>query len=274
VARGADTEPGRLWLEARRQERRLRRQVEDDHHARHLWMGWDHERRFLRLSGELPGEQGEAFEAAVRARAKEIVLEDAPLVDPAGARRADAVVELLTRTGDRPVPSTVVVHADAKVLAASPSDGALRRAETASGGQLGDHTVRRLACDGRIEWHLEDRGRTVGIGLRGRQVPGWLMRALHDRDRGCRFPGCARTTYVHAHHVVHWAEGGRTDLDNLVLLCSSHHRLLHEAGWRTSGHPDHELRFHDPTGRPIHRRSAHMPVNEHVRTSAGQRRVG
>jgi len=50
---------------------------------------------------------------------------------------------------------------------------------------------------------------------------------------------------------VHWARGGGTDLENLVLLCHAHHRLIHEGRWTTSGHPAHDLRFHDPTGRPI-----------------------
>ena len=50
---------------------------------------------------------------------------------------------------------------------------------------------------------------------------------------------------------MHWANGGPTDLDNLVLLCSAHHRAIHEDGWRMRGHPDRELRFFDPTGRPV-----------------------
>jgi hypothetical protein len=54
-----------------------------------------------------------------------------------------------------------------------------------------------------------------------------------------------------AHHLVHWADGGPTDLDNLVLLCHAHHTLLHEGGWGTSGHPARELRFHDPGGQRI-----------------------
>jgi hypothetical protein len=88
-------------------------------------------------------------------------------------------------------------------------------------------------------------------------VPDQLLRVLRHRDgAACRFPGCQHRRWLHAHHLVHWAEGGATDLDNLVLLCHAHHRLIHEGGWRTSGHPATDLRFHDPGGRPVRTNAA------------------
>ena len=251
LPRACRMEPNRLWVEARRQERLRRAEVEEDHRARHLWMRWDEERRFLRIHGELPGAQGEVFQAAVRHRAKEIRLEAGPVYDPAGARRADALVELVSGAGQKASPATLVVHADAAVVTGASPDGTLRMAETASGVQLCEETVRRLSCDGRIEWYVRREARLLGIGVEGRKLPGWMMRALEHRDRTCRFPGCGRVTYVHAHHLIHWARGGGTGLGNLVLLCSAHHRMVHEGGWSTSGHPDRHLRFHDPTGRPV-----------------------
>jgi hypothetical protein len=96
----------------------------------------------------------------------------------------------------------------------------------------------------------------VGIGRRGRQVPEAIHLILRNRDGGtCRFPGCERRRWLKAHYLVHWADGGATNLDNLVLLCHAHHRLLHEGGWRTSGHPAHDLRFHDSGGRLLRTRS-------------------
>jgi hypothetical protein len=67
-----------------------------------------------------------------------------------------------------------------------------------------------------------------------------MQRALRARDRGCRFPGCDNRRFVDAHHVRHWAHGGETSLDNLILLCRRHHRAVHEGGYRVDGrgHPD------------------------------------
>ena len=145
----------------------------------------------------------------------------------------------------------LVVHAGAEVLTGEEASRGPWLAETETGTRLPTEAVRRLACDGRIEWVLESGGRAVGIGRRGRQVPGAIGRMLRHRDVGCRFPGCERKRWVQAHHLVHWADGGATNLGNLMLLCHAHHRLIHEGGWRTSGRPGRDLRFHDPTGRPL-----------------------
>jgi len=67
---------------------------------------------------------------------------------------------------------------------------------------------------------------------------------------------------------VHWAKGGGTDLDNLILLCHAHHRLIHEGGWRTSGHPGRDLRFHDPTGRALRTLSDRSPPMQTAVVSA------
>src|SRR5690606_7584223 len=76
-----------------------------------------------------------------------------------------------------------------------------------------------------------------------------LRRALEVRDRGCRFPGCG-LRFTDAHHVVHWADGGETSLDNCVLLCGFHHRLVHEGGWRIQLWKPGEPVFIDPRGKP------------------------
>ncbi|MCE2461408.1 MAG: HNH endonuclease, partial [Pseudomonadales bacterium] len=70
-------------------------------------------------------------------------------------------------------------------------------------------------------------------------VPARLLRALKLRDRSrCRFPGCPHQRYVEAHHVRHWIDGGETCLENLVLLCSAHHRLLHHGAFHITVEDD------------------------------------
>ena len=237
--------PRTLWIEARRHERLRLREANEHHRRRYLSLTWDPEHPVLWLEAMLPSDQGAALEAALNERA-EGVPSDPEAVDPGGARLADALVE--AASGEE--PATVVIHAQADVLVSDRRDGP-RLSETEGGYRLAPEAVRRLACDGRIEWVLEADGRPIGIGRRGRQVPGALGRALRHRDRGCRFPGCERRRWLHAHHLRHWARGGATDLDNLVLLCGFHHRLLHEGGWRATGHPGETLRFHDPGGRAL-----------------------
>jgi hypothetical protein len=79
---------------------------------------------------------------------------------------------------------------------------------------------------------LEDgSGKVLNVGRKTRTVPPAIRRALTLRDQGCRFPGCCETRFVDAHHVQHWCDGGETSLDNLVLLCRYHHRLLHQEGY-------------------------------------------
>ncbi|MGH2767024.1 MAG: DUF222 domain-containing protein [Actinomycetota bacterium] len=245
--RAPERRPAWLWREARRHERVRAREAEEVRRGRYLSMEWDHRRSVLWLEGMLPGEEGTALQSAILRRA-EAIPPDPEAADPAGARLSDALVDLAT---GGPEPATVVVHAGAEVLAREEAETGPWLAETESGQRLAAESVRRLACDSRIEWILESGGRPVRVGRRGRTVPGYLARLLRHRDGTCRFPGCERKRWLHAHHFVHWAEGGATNLDNLVLLCHAHHRLIHEGGWRTSGHPARALRFHDPGGRTI-----------------------
>jgi Domain of unknown function (DUF222)/HNH endonuclease len=240
--------PAGLWQEARRHAQIRAKEAEDTHRHRYLSLQWDHERPVLWLEGMLGAEQGAALETALNHRAERLPA-DRAAVDPGEARLADALVDLAG--GADPQPGTLVIHAGADVLTGRESKDGPVLAETESGRRLTSDAVRRLACDSKVEWILEEHGRPVGIGRRGRVVPGTLGRVLRHRDRTCRFPGCDHIRWLHAHHLVHWAYGGHTTLDNLMLLCGFHHRLVHEGGWKISGHPGRNLRFHDPGGRSL-----------------------
>ena len=72
-----------------------------------------------------------------------------------------------------------------------------------------------------------------------------MRRALQARDGGCRFPGCSNHKFVDGHHIRHWADGGETSLDNLVLLCRFHHHLVHEGGYDCRKGDGNEIYFVD-----------------------------
>jgi len=140
----------------------------------------------------------------------------------------------------------VVVHVDAEVLADLEQPG---QSVLEDGARVPAGTSQRLACD--ASWivmrHAPD-GHVIEVGGRTRTIPPALRRALHHRDRGCRFPGCG-VRFGQGHHIRHWAHGGPTTLSNLALLCRRHHRAVHEEGYQVVRQLDGELQFRRPDGR-------------------------
>ena len=136
----------------------------------------------------------------------------------------------------------VVVHVDAATLTSAARGSCVLE----DGPPVAVETVRRLSCDSSLVALLEGADRLLGVGRKTRAVPPSLRRALKARDGCCRFPGCTNTRGLDAHHLEHWADGGPTELANLILLCRRHHRLVHEGGWTV----DHAGLFRDPFGLP------------------------
>jgi len=95
-------------------------------------------------------------------------------------------------------------------------------------------TVQRLACDANVSRVVFGPASVVvDVGRAARVVSGATRRALNARDQHCQWPGCERTaSWSSAHHLVHWTQGGPTDLSNLILLCHRHHWMVHEGGWK------------------------------------------
>lgn len=149
----------------------------------------------------------------------------------------------------------VVLHVDRDALFAedsSPDDGSADgvRAMRAGRCELRDtagvpvETAWRVACDSMLRAMYHDAsGRPVNFGRNRRLVSPAQRRLLLERDGGCVFPGCTHRRYLHAHHIVHWLRGGATDLDNLILLCSRHHRAVHEGGMSVGRSSAGELEF-------------------------------
>jgi len=139
----------------------------------------------------------------------------------------------------------VVVHVDAAVLADPEAPG---QSVLEDGVRVSAETSQRLACDAsRVVMQHGRDGRVVEVAARTRTIPPALRRALHHRDRGCRFPGCV-VRFGEGHHIRHWAQGGPTTLSNLAVLCRRHHRAVHEEGYQLERLPDGELQFRRPNG--------------------------
>lgn len=152
----------------------------------------------------------------------------------------------------------VVVHLEQSLL---DPDGTMA-AFLDDGTHVSAEAFRRLSCDGGVV--------STGAGKQGhwtgrrtRVIAPALRRALWLRDRGCRFPACANRRFVHGHHIQHWADGGATTKENLVLLCSFHHRLLHEGGFTVARTIEGDLRFLDTRRRVI----ANVPPAVTVRSA-------
>jgi hypothetical protein len=228
--------------------RASREQTEEVERGRFLEWWYCDDGRCLALSGELPAAQG-----AVVARAIERLSETIPVMPDeedrsfSSARRADALVALCSaRLAADPDPdrATVVVHAQLEGLSRGTGG-----CELQDGPVIAPETARRLGCSARVQTVLEDdRGEVVALGRMQREPPAWMLRQVRHRDRGCVFPGCGTRAFTEAHHVRWWRHGGRTELGNLALICSFHHRLVHEHGWGLTRDPVGEVGWFRPDG--------------------------
>jgi hypothetical protein len=197
----------------------------------------------FRIDGQLDREGGACLQAALEALLGPRATDDTRT--PA-QRRADALVELarqrMEAAGGRPHVTLIVA---AETLAGS---GGATAAELDRAGVVPDQTALRISCDAALSVVTVDgQGRTLEAGRASRTVPPSLRRALAARDRGCRFPGCDRPVgWTDGHHLQHWARGGATRANNLVLLCRRHHRIVHEGGWRLAWGEQGELEAFPP----------------------------
>jgi hypothetical protein len=241
-----------LLAAARNQKTVSREQAVERDRIRKLGYRWDEQRGGLRYWGWAPDAEGAAIVAALERGADKIGPDEHGQWEPYPVRCADVLVQALT--AEAPDASeagraSLMVHTpEAALHAGSTEPGAyLDTGET--GIPIANETVRRLACDAIRQTVLEDsRDVPLKLGRRTRTVPKYLFRLLKHRDRHCRAPGCTRTIGLHAHHLVHWADGGVTNLENLVLLCSRHHHLVHEEHWQVCGRPSQPetIRFRRP----------------------------
>jgi HNH endonuclease/Domain of unknown function (DUF222) len=217
------------------------------HRVRALWIQRTLDGASGRMTAHLPHVELEIVETAIRDRADRFGPDpETGLFDPYSQRMADGLVEVCATTGDTTSsPPQVSAYVDLDALLSEDNEPGVH--ELGSGALIPNETARRLSCDCVLETVVSDGQIIVGVGRNSRTVPGWLRRLVHHRDGGhCRFPGCKNTRWLQVHHIQHWSQGGKTDLDNLVLLCGFHHRFVHENGWHISTGPDGGFQFRKP----------------------------
>jgi hypothetical protein len=236
----------------------------------------EHETRAVRfndacrtMSAQLPAEAYAEVRAGLEATAKQIPSDGETRWDQ---RLADALVAVVRgggrpsrrpspprrggdekeATGDELAPSPYLVVAHVPLAALTDEDSELA-GELEHRGLIDAVVARRLACDATLVVALDDDvGHTMYEGRARRDPTPTQRRELWRRDRHCRFPGCANAIFVNPHHIKWWKrDRGRTDLDNLALLCEHHHGLVHSKSWRLSGDGNGELSFVAPNGRTM-----------------------
>ena len=183
-----------------------------------------------------------------------------------GTAEPAAGADIVPLSGTRAERYQVMLYVDAATLE---HEGEPERSELEDGTRVSAETSRRLSCDASVVRITKAPSCEVqngkgpddsmgdgkapddsmgDVGRRTRTIPPAIRRALEARDRGCRFPGCG-LRFTDAHHVTHWADGGETKLENLVLLCRFHHRLVHEEGYTVNFPRGKRLYFLDPSMR-------------------------
>jgi hypothetical protein len=196
-----------------------------------------------REAAEQVREEPAARDRTDHQRARHRRHEDHPFKDvPYSARQADALAALAEQflsfppaaeeglsTADR---YQVVVHASAESLVEHGLMDPADAPRMEDGPVVAQETVRRITCDSAIVRLIETgAGEPLDVGRKTRVISPALRRAVKRRDKHCRWPGCSHSRHWEGHHCRHWADGGPTNLANVIGVCRYHHRLLHEGGY-------------------------------------------
>ncbi|MFX1786111.1 DUF222 domain-containing protein [Prescottella equi] len=235
------------------------------------------------VKGDLDAVTGEMLLTALSAlTTPRNLLDDPAEKRPPARQRADVFAEILRRyldSGEAPIEGGerphLSLHVNAADLARSQSAHEWKPTDEGSDlfgdkdiarmphtGPLSIATARRLACDCHLTPIVMDDGVPLNLGRTSRTVSKKQRRALIARDHGCAFPGCGTPpAHCEGHHIKHWADGGPTDLDNLVLLCRYHHQLLHHSHWEVRIGPDRKPWFTPPSTVDPHKK----PIPAHGR---------
>lgn len=155
----------------------------------------------------------------------------------------------LLRPGQAARPSVTIIIDHQTATTGPQTDGVC---ETAAGAIVPPETARRLCCDADVTTvRLDNDGAPIDVGRKSRTATIKQWAALKAIYRTCGWAGCDRPiNWCQAHHIKHWEDFGRTDMANLVPLCSHHHHQVHEGGWRIQLDKDRTLHIQRPDGTP------------------------
>ncbi|MDX3192664.1 DUF222 domain-containing protein [Streptomyces sp. MN03-5084-2B] len=187
------------------------------------------------LSGRFDDETGTRASALLDALAERRTGDEGPDFRTLPQRYGDAfsdAVDLALNSPDLPMQAGERAHVMVAVSLEDLKTG-VGKATLGDTGTISAAEARVHACDAMIiPAVLGGKSEPLTLGRLRRLISAGLRRALFLRDRGCAFPGCHRPPrHCQGHHIRHWADGGPTELGNLVLMCAHHHRLLHRSGW-------------------------------------------
>jgi hypothetical protein len=220
----------------------------------------DHDRRFFRfndgfrtMTAQLPADSYAEVRTTLEALARDVPTDGGT---PWDQRVCDGFTALVRSSNSGASgagsPSFVVVHVPLDALVDDTIEPTELAGELERDGLIDCETVQRMACDATIAVAIDDDvGHTMYEGRARRFPTAAQRREVMRRDRHCRFPGCTNVTFADVHHIIPWEPGGKTDLENLALMCLHHHHVVHSNGWTMSGSADEELHIVGPSGRPL-----------------------
>jgi len=228
---------------------------------KHVRFFWRDNGTRLEMITSLPAHEGAEVRSALERKADSYPLRDEEgYIRARDERCAQALIDLAKATiadDHDPDRATVVVGIEAVDLV---TGGA---GEESRGAIFSSDVMRHIACDARIQAVIKNRaGEIVDVHKTIRTASPAQRRAIMRRDRGCRFSGCGTRTFVEIHHILHWIDGGRTIIPNLIALCPGHHRFVHKKKLMIKGDPNDEVEFVDSDGSPI--RAGPDPLSDWV----------
>jgi hypothetical protein len=230
--------PGRFYYKAQQYRHSVQPKTYADEQAKEAHSNWfsmstAKDGRFF-LEGNLDAVTGAAVRGALDPLARPCGEHDNREYDQ---RMADALVEVITHGGQHNIQLQVTSSIET-LLNLTGATGA----EMEFSLPVSSKTVERWACDCSVTRVLIQDSVVIDVGRAKRVISGPTKRALRARDGHCVWPGCDRpASWSDGHHLVHWIHGGSTNLENLVLLCHRHHRMVHEDHWQIAKTGDGEV---------------------------------